>query len=418
MKKVYKLVAVASLSLMTIGAIAQSAKNIPITGHHFEKNTKFSGAKSNLKKPQAGPNTIIINYDSADAAVWQSVSTTYYNNQGQLMNYYYSYPTDTVGGNNNLINYVGVAFDSLVDAYNQNTADYAGMGVLVDTIIIPIVHVNHSGLVDTLDVQMFACNEHGYPTNTLLKDYKVIGKKISDTNSNALIGTALVPINTPVTSPGGKFYIQATYRGAKIDSCWFIYGFGGFNGSCAGGTYTLADSTNFSTIKFTTASKKASQFTANSFEFWDNMNSGSTTPWGFLPDSTGGGVFIPCNGGTTFVAGDGDNYFEDVNIFAQVTYISTVGINELSTNGFNVSQNQPNPFNQATQINYNLTKSSDVVFSVYDLTGRKIITNTYNEVAPGQHMISLNANQFTAGVYFYSFNVNGKVVTKKMVITQ
>lgn len=112
--------------------------------------------------------------------------------------------------------------------------------------------------------------------------------------------------------------------------------------------------------------------------------------------------------------------YQDLAIFSTVSYTNnlTTGISNVVNNGFNVNQNQPNPFNQTTTINYSLTKSSNVEFSVYDMAGRKVMANTYTEVTPGQHTIKLGANEFSPGIYFYSFNVNGNVVTKKMVITE
>ena len=61
---------------------------------------------------------------------------------------------------------------------------------------------------------------------------------------------------------------------------------------------------------------------------------------------------------------------------------------------------------------------SNVAFSVYDMTGRELVHNNYTTVAPGNHVITIQANRFTPGIYFYSFNVNGTKVTRKMVITQ
>ena len=67
---------------------------------------------------------------------------------------------------------------------------------------------------------------------------------------------------------------------------------------------------------------------------------------------------------------------------------------------------------------YSLTKSSDVTFTVYDITGRVITTNIMGNVAAGQYSINLSANKFSPGIYFYTFNVNGSNITKKMVITE
>jgi len=101
-----------------------------------------------------------------------------------------------------------------------------------------------------------------------------------------------------------------------------------------------------------------------------------------------------------------------------VNAVSTLGVNNIPAPEFSISQNTPNPFNQSTVIKYNLTKSSNVVFTVYDMTGRELTNSTYSTVAPGQHSIELAANQFTPGVYLYTFNINGVKVTKRMVITE
>jgi len=85
---------------------------------------------------------------------------------------------------------------------------------------------------------------------------------------------------------------------------------------------------------------------------------------------------------------------------------------------FSVGQNYPNPFANTSQIKYTLLKSSDVDFSISDMTGRILITNVYSNASPGEHLISLNANLLSPGLYFYTFNVEGMKVTKSMIITK
>jgi hypothetical protein len=109
---------------------------------------------------------------------------------------------------------------------------------------------------------------------------------------------------------------------------------------------------------------------------------------------------------------------QDLGLLASIDYGTDLGVNNIAASGLSVGQNFPNPFNKETTISYSLTKSSDVTFTVYDITGRVITTNNYGSVAPGQYNINLSANTFSPGIYFYTFNVNGSVVTKKMVITE
>ncbi|MGP8216062.1 MAG: T9SS type A sorting domain-containing protein [Bacteroidia bacterium] len=348
----------------------------------------------------------IINYDSADAEIWGSF---YVPGQAQLMNMHYSTPADSSAGNYNVVNYFTVAFDSLVDADSmQYYSSTMVSGLSIDTIIIPVIQVNHSGNKDTLDVQLNAVDSYGYPLTTILKDTTIINEVIGDTNNSSYASYLKIPENYALAS-GTKFAVTVKYYGAKIDSCWFIYGYGSFIGNCdGGGPYTLAEPSNYSKVLDSTGS-----FVANSFVLYNRYKSA-----GLYPTANGAMFYYNCDSDTVFDPGtDGASNFQNINVYAMVTTFP-LGINQLNTNGFYVSQNFPNPFSKSSQINYNITSPSDVVFTVYDVTGRVLINSIYDKVIPGQHSINLNAEQFTPGLYFYTFNVNGKLITKKMVITR
>ena len=91
----------------------------------------------------------------------------------------------------------------------------------------------------------------------------------------------------------------------------------------------------------------------------------------------------------------------------------TVGVNELEKNGFALGQNVPNPFTNGSAISYQLVKDAkSVVFTVTDVMGRVISTETASN-ATGIHTV--NIGSYAAGVYYYSLNVDGNVITKKMI---
>jgi len=82
-----------------------------------------------------------------------------------------------------------------------------------------------------------------------------------------------------------------------------------------------------------------------------------------------------------------------------------------------LGQNQPNPFNTHTTIEYFLpstTKAANLV--MYDMQGRKLKTvalNTYGQKAA----VNLKVEDVAAGTYSYSLEVDGKVYeAKKMVL--
>ena len=94
--------------------------------------------------------------------------------------------------------------------------------------------------------------------------------------------------------------------------------------------------------------------------------------------------------------------------------VGTTGINELEANGFVLSQNFPNPFNTESSVNYQLSKNANtVLFTVTDVTGR-IISVKSIESSKGVHSVKID--NYAAGLYYYSLNVDGKIITKKMIV--
>jgi PKD repeat protein len=69
---------------------------------------------------------------------------------------------------------------------------------------------------------------------------------------------------------------------------------------------------------------------------------------------------------------------------------------------FALSQNYPNPFNPTTKINFELPIDSRVSIKIYDVTGREVFALVNNETRnAGYHTVTMNANNFASGVYFY-----------------
>lgn len=82
-----------------------------------------------------------------------------------------------------------------------------------------------------------------------------------------------------------------------------------------------------------------------------------------------------------------------------------------------LGQNVPNPFTEATVINYAVpSKAQTAVMQVFDMNGQ--LLKTVN-VANGNGQLTINAGELGAGTYSYNLVVDGKVVdSKKMVLTK
>lgn len=104
-------------------------------------------------------------------------------------------------------------------------------------------------------------------------------------------------------------------------------------------------------------------------------------------------------------------YAPRIDIYVHGT--SSVGVNELEKNGFALGQNVPNPFSNGSTVKFELVKDAkSVVFTVTDVMGKVVSTENVSS-STGVHTV--NIGSYAAGVYYYTLNVDGKSITKKMI---
>lgn len=96
----------------------------------------------------------------------------------------------------------------------------------------------------------------------------------------------------------------------------------------------------------------------------------------------------------------------------------TVGQNEIANaTPFAVEQNMPNPFDNSTVIAYRLMKAANSVkVEIVDFAGRAVISQFENNMQPGEYTITVDGSKLSKGVYFYSVDVDGFRITKKMIV--
>lgn len=83
---------------------------------------------------------------------------------------------------------------------------------------------------------------------------------------------------------------------------------------------------------------------------------------------------------------------------------------------FMLYQNEPNPFDGSTVISYDLPSAQHVTLSVFDITGRMLLTRQ-QESGKGRNAFHIQADEINAtGVLYYQVEANGFSATKKMLI--
>ena len=104
----------------------------------------------------------------------------------------------------------------------------------------------------------------------------------------------------------------------------------------------------------------------------------------------------------------------------------TVGIDTgvedaIQPKGFTLEQNYPNPFNPETCITFTTAASGQVMFSVYDLRGRKVRQLVNELMSAGRHEAVWHGTndageRVASGVYFYVLRCGDQVLKKKCVL--
>lgn len=83
-----------------------------------------------------------------------------------------------------------------------------------------------------------------------------------------------------------------------------------------------------------------------------------------------------------------------------------------------LEQNAPNPFKEATRIEYSLPAgTTGAVLTISDMQGYAV--KTVSDLSSGRQVVEVKAGSLPAGIYIYTLSVGGKEVTsKRMVLTR
>lgn len=124
---------------------------------------------------------------------------------------------------------------------------------------------------------------------------------------------------------------------------------------------------------------------------------------------------------TWFGRGDNGNYSDGPAWFymdpnATITSVASNGESLPST--FALLGNYPNPFNPATNIKFQIARSSEVTLDVFDILGRMVSSQSLGVAAPGEHAVTYNAANLASGTYYYRLKMvsTGSTLVGKMLL--
>lgn len=388
MKKIYLL---ASAVLITASSFAQSTFN----GSSIDKHRRVPlsiPVKVGMPAERSGPG-FQIDYDYYEFNLFGAAASTPGTGYRSFIwdsNFNYT-------GADSSQKYTTVAFDSIYDVYADQGYPFSTFtSIRVDSIFALIGHMNSTGMNDTLQFKITNLTGANYPGATTYNTTEIVSNT-SYTGGASWLNSGVVYTNPNYTLPAGvkKFGIKMEYHGNPADTLGIVAGFNDAGGPCGAGSYKPTNSVWY----------------PNSYQY-------STTYSLLVPTSGGGDFYYDCNMSGSLDANDGNSTYQNAGIWVYVT-LDPTGIDEdYAAKGIRLSQNEPNPFNRISTIRYELAKASDVNFSVYDVTGKRVMEQITERASAGEYSITLDATNFTKGVYFYTLTANGNKVTKKMIIAE
>lgn len=105
-----------------------------------------------------------------------------------------------------------------------------------------------------------------------------------------------------------------------------------------------------------------------------------------------------------------------VKLVDSVQYFLTGINNNNNFYEYKLLQNYPNPFNPATNIIFELPKSSMVKLIVFDAVCREVGVLVNGYCTSGKHNIIWDASNFSCGIYFYRLVTDNFCETRKMIL--
>ena len=96
-----------------------------------------------------------------------------------------------------------------------------------------------------------------------------------------------------------------------------------------------------------------------------------------------------------------------------------IGINNQSIKtpqNFKLHQNYPNPFNSTTNIDYELSKKSNIRLILYDVAGRTLALLTNKFLPAGKYKYILDSQNLSSGIYFYQLVTEYGSLTRKLIL--
>jgi photosystem II stability/assembly factor-like uncharacterized protein len=143
-------------------------------------------------------------------------------------------------------------------------------------------------------------------------------------------------------------------------------------------------------------------------ETWNDVSEG-------IDDTLNAIYFV--DGQIGYAVGYNGSIYKTTNGGGEVTSVED-NMNDELPSEFKLAQNYPNPFNPSTKISYSIPNKSQVSLKVFDVLGNEVAELVNSAKPAGSYEVSLNAENLSSGIYFYTLSAGSVKETKKMMLVR
>lgn len=114
----------------------------------------------------------------------------------------------------------------------------------------------------------------------------------------------------------------------------------------------------------------------------------------------------------SFTYQGGNNFYLDALTIGLKSGLSDITAKDVN---FNIA---PNPFNETSDINYELTESNTVAITLYDIVGKEVAALQQGKQESGKHVVTINRSELglQSGIYFVKTTIGNSSFSTKVLI--
>jgi acyl-CoA thioesterase-1 len=83
-----------------------------------------------------------------------------------------------------------------------------------------------------------------------------------------------------------------------------------------------------------------------------------------------------------------------------------------------IGQNYPNPTQGSAKVDFSLSQAGHVLITLFGMQGKplRVLIDSYQDA--GYHTLSINLNDLSTGMYIYTMQVGGQLLSKKLLLVK